>query len=912
MEPMSKRSNKYKICLFVCLLLFLSGSCTQTEVEKSDISLHVLKDVDAGFHLNVLASRTPLTRSILFTATGTMESDSLTADGKGQPDTRAASPLDVAQESLIAGIWVGQYTVSDGTLLYDKYFSSLTGKTVNIKLKQDRNGAESHVWFVANVGDLGKIGTETELKEHLLSYASTATGLPESNLCGMVGMWKGVVQEGGMKDIEVKLTRLLAKISFTYSIGGEGFTFTPTVVALNSVPQKIGIDVPEGQQEGMTYTNYEGIAQKEGATMYWYLPENMAGTTGSGDTVDSEKKKTGKGVSNATYIELTGTAVQDKVTYNNVVFRFYPGSGMNNYDIERNCHYKMEVKLVGIDISDERITVNEIPPIVVDPEKMPAEKGGIKEVQITARPGQEWSFDIEEWLSAVINGKTAGTGTQVTYQGPALVTFQAVSANPKAEDRSVGFSLNVNGEEQAVTITQSGSTLVKGNDISLGAASGSEGSSSFTVTKGLQWLAALSGEDWWSWAEDNPDTSGNESSGEEQMLKVKATANNPFKTERNGRITVSAGASVGDPEYTRLKKEITVKQAASTVQGSEVNVTPEASVDQVSTFTATPGLEWVSKVTTGDWITLSGTTSGNQTTGLPQNITFNVKVNPSSTMRSGQITVRAGDETDGPTGTITVKQSGSSFSVSESVIELPYTASSGSVTINGTSGLLWTVQPSVTTNGITPGKTSDTTNGMGQTLAFNATENKGGARSTTFTVAVSGGNHSKTVEVKQIAGSAILVTIDQSILSSLRSVSSNMTVRPPFDEDGTNKYHGCAVNENAGTMTGSYVIQVQKGQLVEYGNYTVVKSYCRDLNEDGLSGWRLPTLIELWGIYKNKTRIASSTGASAFSGYYYWTSSTFIRNGDSGYRSLVSIPTGEISGCSNIDYDECIRCVRDI
>ena len=26
-----------------------------------------------------------------------MESDSLTADGKGQPDTRAASPLDVAQ-----------------------------------------------------------------------------------------------------------------------------------------------------------------------------------------------------------------------------------------------------------------------------------------------------------------------------------------------------------------------------------------------------------------------------------------------------------------------------------------------------------------------------------------------------------------------------------------------------------------------------------------------------------------------------------------------------------------------------------------------------------------------------------------------------------------------------------------------
>ena len=861
MEPMSKRSNKYKICLFVCLLLFLSGSCTQTEVEKSDISLHVLKDVDAGFHLNVLASRTPLTRSILFTATGTMESDSLTADGKGQPDTRAASPLDVAQESLIAGIWVGQYTVSDGTLLYDKYFSSLTGNTVNIKLKQDKNGAESHVWFVANVGDLGKIGTETELKEHLLSYASTATGLPESNLCGMVGMWKGVVQEGGIKDIEVKLTRLLAKISFTYSIGGEGFTFTPTVVALNSVPQKIGIDVPEGQQEGMTYTNYEGIAQKEGATRYWYLPENMAGTTGSGDTVDSEKKKTGKGVSNATYIELTGTAVQDKVTYNNVVFRFYPGSGMNNYDIERNCHYKMEVKLVGIDISDERITVNEIPPIVVDPEKMPAEKGGIKEVQITARPGQEWSFDIEEWLSAVINGKTAGTGTQVTYQGPALVTFQAVSANPKAEDRSVGFSLNVNGEEQAVTITQSGSTLVKGNDISLGAASGSEGSSSFTVTKGLQWLAALSGEDWWSWAEDNPDTSGNESSGEEQMLKVKATANNPFKTERNGRITVSAGASVGDPEYTRLKKEITVKQAASTVQGSEVNVTPEASVDQVSTFTATPGLEWVSKVTTGDWITLSGTTSGNQTTGLPQNITFNVKVNPSSTMRSGQITVRAGDETDGPTGTITVKQSGSIFSVSTPTI-IPAVGGNITSQVTATAGLDWTVDPETSDNiTVSPIKGS----GSG-TLTFMASANTGIERTGAFTISVLGVNPARTTKVvaMQMAGE-----------------------------------------------TGAYIGDLQICKTDNSGgakNWSGANFYCSDLTAEGKSDWRLPSMDELLIIAKNRDSLNSIDGFTDLSTQWHWSGTS----GGNGYHWVVLLGNGDIYNIQDYYADRyLVRCVRD-
>lgn len=908
MKQMSEIRNKGWICLFVWSVLLLVGGCTRTEVED-DIPLHALKEVDAGFLLNVLANRIPMTRSITFTADGTIDSDSLTAGDNEQMATRASSPLEEAQESKIATIWVGQYAASDGTLLYHKYISSLTGNTLNVKLKQSKDEAESHVWFVANAGDLEAIATEADLKEHLLSYASTATGLPQNNLCGMTGQWTGVVKEGGIKDIEVELTRLVAKISFAYSMGsGTGFTFTPTHVTLNSVPQKIQIDVLKGQPaEGMAYTSYTGTADEAGATMYWYLPENMAGT--GSDGVTSEKKKTGKGVSNATYVELTGTAEQSGVTYKNVVFRFYPGSGVNNYDIERNSHYKMEVKLVGIDISDERITVNEIPPIVVDPAKMPAEKGGTKEVQITARPGQEWFFDIEEWLSALINGKTAGTGTQVRYQGPALVTFQAVSANPKAEDRSVGFSVSINDKEQNVTITQSGSTMTTGSAVSLMAASGSQGSSSFTVTKGLQWQVGAIAEDWWKWADDNPADSGNESTGQEQTLKVEATSSNPLAAVRSGKITLSAGASVGDPDYMGLRKEIAVKQAGSTVQGSEVSVAPEASEGLTSSFIATPGLAWAVKGTSVDWITVTGETSGTPTTEAAQNIQFNVKVNPSSTTRNGNITVRAGDETNGPTGTITVKQGGSTFSVSESVINLPYIASSGSVTVNGTNGLQWTVQPAATTNGITPDKTSDTTNGSNQTLTFSTLENKGSTRSVKFTVAVTGGDHSKAVEVKQAAYPAALVTIDESVLKNLRTVSPNMTICPPFDEDGIKNYHGCAVDENAGTMTGSYVIQVQKGQLQGNGNYTEVKDYCNTLKEDGLSGWRLPTLIELWGIHNKKSDIEGSEGVSAFSGYYFWTSS--IYNQDSNFRNLVSLQTNEFSRCDK-NYREPARCVRDI
>lgn len=68
-------------------------------------------------------------------------------------------------------------------------------------------------------------------------------------------------------------------------------------------------------------------------------------------------------------------------------------------------HYTMTVKLVGIDVSDERISVGEIPPIEVDPTEMPANKGGEKDIQITARPGQEWVFDMPDWLSALLDGR---------------------------------------------------------------------------------------------------------------------------------------------------------------------------------------------------------------------------------------------------------------------------------------------------------------------------------------------------------------------------------------------------------------------------------------------------------------------------------------------------------------------------
>lgn len=953
MEQMSGIRYKCWICMFAWLFLLFVGSCTQADVENGDISPHTLEDVDAGFHLNVLASRAPVTRSITFTPEGTVDADSLVVGDKERIGTRAARSLDEEQESKIAGLWVGQYNASTGTLLFNKYFSSLTDNTVNIKLKQSQEEAQSHVWFIANAGDLGEIGDETKLKEYVLSYASTESGLPESNLCGMTGMWEGVVQEKGDKNITVELTRLLAKISFTYSIGGDGFSFTPSSVSLKSVPQKSQVGVPESQLADMTYTSYAGTADKNGTTMYWYLPENMAGTVKTGDAVDSEKKKTGRGVTHATFIELTGIAVQSGVTYENVTFCFYPGSDKNNYDIVRNSHYTMNVTLLGIDVSDERITVGKIPPIEVTEGNMPAEKGGTKEVQITARPGQTWSFDLEEWLSAVIEGKEAGTGVTVSHQGPAKVTFQAISSNPKAEERSVSFSVNVNDNPQTITITQEGANLAKGNDISLGAASGSEGSSTCKVTKGLQWLAAVSGEDWWSWADSNPATSGDESDGGESPLKVKSLSSNPLAQERTGKITVAAGASISDPTYPGLKGEIIVKQAGSTVEGSTVELQPVAASNQSSSFTATPGLSWMAEVTQVDWLTLTGATSGSTTTGSAQDITFDATVNPTASLRSGEITVRAGNETSGPTGVIIVNQKASSLTASGDKTTLAATADdNGILTFKGTAGLSLSVaKPDWLT---LTGTISGITDGNNQTVGYKTNGVNLNGTGKSGNISVTAGEMTTNVMVAQEASSFSVTAPTAQIGKAGGSVTGSITatqglpwtINPETDNDiKVNSVSGSgdailtfiastnSGGKRVGTFTVSVVgatpartanisvtqetsdavipaiignLQVQKSDPLFYGTWAAVDEYCKELNTEGYSDWRLPTQSELMSMAGAVESLKKVTGFTAFATAWYWSGSSYGQ----GTHQIATLPGGS-PGYDADTNKKSVRCVRN-
>lgn len=772
--------------VLVLSLLMLAG-CTQTDVEEDVIPPRALKDVDAGFSLNVLANQPPVTRSMTFTAAGTIDTDTLATGINDTIRTRAASPL--GDESQIVGLWVGQYDVVTGNLLFSKYIPLITDNKVNVKLKQ--SGAESQVWFVANAGDLGEVATEKALKEEVLPYSSTGTGLPNNSLCMMVGTWKGIVQVGGIEDITVSLTRLLAKITFTYSVGTD-FAFTPTSVVLKNAPTASQVVASTAQLTtgGIRYKDYAEASGDIGTAFYWYLPENMAGTVVGANEVDAEKKKIGTGVSNATCIELTGNAEQGGVTYTGVTFRFYPGSNYNNYDIVRNSHYMMNVTLIGIDVSDERITVGGIPPVDVSSEGIPA-KGGEKEILVTARPGDKWEFDLPDWMSALLDDMTnVATGATLTHQGPGKVAFIVEESNPKAEKRSGFFDINLNGEVQQIEIVQTGSTLTRGSNISLAAEAGSENSSSFTATEGLPWLATLS-DDWLDWSDSNSGTSGSATPTVSQALHVKSTVANPLEQSRSGKITVKIGASVLDASYDGLKEEITVTQAASSVKSTINPAILAVAKDATGTYTlkGTEGLPYNFTAGFPSWLTVTdGTafTGGGTTTGEDQQLTYKTtSVNPNDFDRVATVTVKAGEILKD----VVVKQAASTFSVSDTEIELPKTATSDSVIVTGTPGLLWTVTPNMQTNGITPGIIEGTADGTAQILKFSSTVNPGDVREQTFTIAVTGGNQSKKVKVKQ-RSKAIKVTIDQSVLKSYLANSKGVASAPsPFDYNGTPNYH---------------------------------------------------------------------------------------------------------------------------
>lgn len=629
---------------------------------------------------------------------------------------------------------------------------------------------------------------------------------------------------------------------------------------------------------------------------------------GNGDVVSSLKERIAEGVKfPATYIELAGDAVQGGVNYSEVAIRFYLGdeNRLDNYDIERNGHYTMNIALGGLDLSDKRITIGKIPEIQ-NPGSLPAAKGETAEVQITARQGQKWMLDLPLWLSATIEGKTQSVspGSTLSYQGPCKVTFKTEESNPKAEIRSVNFPIAVEDgkPEQTLTLIQDASVLnVPAMPVRIGAVSGSVADFSFTATAGLQWDAIL-GADWLEWnggIDPALDNNGwKETTTMPQTCTIVAGSVNPSKNIRKGSVMIRAGASIGDPDYAGLRNNIIVEQDGSVVNDNSVEVVATPVAGTV-TFSATPGLPWTA-ASDVSWITVN-TPGGESTAAVGNAVSFNTtEVNPNGTQRTGTITVTAGERPDSPVGTLAVKQDASEFSVTSATGIID---KDGNTSVNGsitaTEGLQWTISPT-TSNDITVSPAS----GAGSTvLKFTAKANTGYARTGTFTVSVTGAARTAKVQAKQALGIRNMVTINQAVVNSYKQKTTNYAEYPPFNNEGSD-FRGISYNC---TLTKEYSIEVEKTEYRhnEAVPYSEARNYCN--NKGG--GWRLPTMIELKAVYDNRAALQAISGFVPFIAASYWTSSYHY---GSSQRCVIQFsPAGVFSYTGTIG-GQPVRCVRDL
>ncbi|MEG2067685.1 MAG: DUF4906 domain-containing protein [Tannerellaceae bacterium] len=428
------------------LSLLLAAGCTITELEGGDASDGDQATVETCLSLSVQSADVLRTRSVSFTAPGVAPDEASETVGAAEsnvPATKAADATTGVDEAAVKDLWIGQYDAS-GTLLVSKYIASFTG--TEVKLKLEKATGTSHLYLVANAGDLtSTAGTELAFKALTNSPAFT-NGIPNSKNCIMIGSLDKAITSDFKATIA--MTRALAKISFTYTVGGTDFTFTPTALSLCNVPNELQYIAPTGQLSGATYSNW--LAASPATTTYWYLPENQAGT--GGNTAGTEKTKTGDGVSNATYIQLTGNATQGGITYSGVSFKLYVGNGANDYNVLRNNNYTITVTLAGVDFADKRITIGSMPPMT-NPAELAAAEGATTEFNVIAQPSAPWSFTVPSWLSAKIDtGTPVAAGATMQSTGPATVTFTATK-NPDASVRTADFIVAVGTPPVSTSIT---------------------------------------------------------------------------------------------------------------------------------------------------------------------------------------------------------------------------------------------------------------------------------------------------------------------------------------------------------------------------------------------------------------------------------------------------------------------------
>lgn len=388
--------------------------------------------------------------------------------------------------------------------------------------------------------------------------------------------------------------------------------------------------------------------------------------------------------------------------------------------------------------------------------------------------------------------------------GATGTTF-TIKKNPDYKENNypvafIRFTDNVSTKE-TILIVQPPLTITKQPTV-LDPEAESTGTFEFVASLGSAYTIAESSD----WLELTSNNSG-DATGKAQVVGYKAVKPNPHDVERTAEITVTAGD---------ITEKVEVRQNGSILDLGATTVALEPALNSTGSFTFknSPGLD-IEVSTDGNWLELSGTTTGT-TDGENQTVNIKAKTtNPNAAARTATITVKTGEISK----TVTISQTGSAFGVTNAKPTIAAAKSSkATVSVTATDGLSWTISPT-SGNGISVSPTSGTGN---QTLTFTAANNGSAQRSGTFTVTVQGASSTRSFTV---------------------TVSSIQVAKTGFADTWDN-----------------------------------VKSRCNAFNEEGYNNWRLPSRDELSNIWSNKSQLQAISGFEAFYTGFNWTSEEDEKN----------------------------------
>lgn len=373
-------------------------------------------------------------------------------------DLLLTNELSIEEEARINDLTVLQFDGNgnrDDKVIVVRYFDGGLNGDVTVGLmrpKTDPNKSQFIV-FVAN--------TNKELSSFSGTYGSLCDKLiaiqaDQASTMGLVmKATQNITVTNSLSAISITLTRLMAKVKFTYDTTTllVGASFTPTRLQLFRVPFYYSLETtstPYPAADPDIFSDYPSVTTSIENGYVWYMPENCRGTgsatTARGKTGASGVAPTGQ-EAYCSYIELTGVYTvggSDRM----VSYKCYLGNdNISDYNVEKNRVYQVHFALKGIDTADQRLVVTEYP-----------EASSVGANCYMVAPDEGFCFN--PYLSA---GSDVGT-SGVTYAG------QVGSSKDNSKIQSVGIYWQTSSGllSEVMYLNGTGSVFVKAHPTKTG------------------------------------------------------------------------------------------------------------------------------------------------------------------------------------------------------------------------------------------------------------------------------------------------------------------------------------------------------------------------------------------------------------------------------------------------------------